>query len=267
MSIDGQSLKRFAFRVSREIDGLDCSATLCEYQGVCLTYDPNPFPRIVFENRDGEVAEVYSDGSILSKIENARLPVAALYLAVHVLTNVCNRAMPRGCNVDTVLPRGVCRNAFWGGDIDVGDVGDATIDLSDVEDPFEPGVLEPGSVVPFSVAAETLVDERRLPTNPRMPIFFVRTPLGFHVSRNVFEIIGDADAVAFFTELRAIVERRSKNKMHRASTYAYSRPANQLYVKNGEFTSDAYLLYATMGDAVFDEERGTFDLQWTALPI
>lgn len=260
-----ESLNRTVLRAAREIESVDSRKTIATYDDVSVDYDPNPVPRVVFENARGESVELYADGSLCACASGVRVPMLAVYVGAHALMNARGAAMPRGCHVDTALPGGVDRDAFWRGDASWRDLAGECMDASDVEDPFEPGVLEPGRVVPFSSAIdEILGDESRFPTNSRMPIAFVRTPVGRHATRDVFEI-DDADAIEFFSRLLSIVERRSKKKKRRGETYAIARPANQIRVKNGNVTADGYLLYATMDDASFDEALGTFDLTWTAI--
>jgi hypothetical protein len=214
---------------------------------------------------DTTIINIYNDGSVFCNCnKNYRISVILLYISVHILQNYENSTMSNQYNINSILPKGILKDLFWFGEYQYDDLKDYIVDIYDITEPIESGVIVSlnlyGSTISFKDAINELVLSENIPKNYDMPLCIIKTPEGIMCDENKFQFDDNWDCQEFLNKLHYLMMKSHKNK--KELHYNYSLSSTQIYIENCKFSVTSYIIYTTLNNIVFDHEKKTFYVIW-----
>ena len=212
--------------------------------------------------------DISRDGSTAVRSgDTCTVPLLCLYKAVQLLQIHYGRSIPRTDAIDAVVPPGL-RGLFWQGECTEEDL--AGIDAVFVHRPEEahPGVFLSfnmfGTTLSFMDAYNELLTDDNLPADPRFPVCAIKTPDGFMVSEDTFQIDECWSCQSFLSKLHHLMLESCRDRAP-GEKYTWRRSPAQVRILGAAQGSRAQVMYTSMSDIALDRSDMTFDVTWRAM--
>jgi hypothetical protein len=211
------------------------------------------------------IINIYNDGSVFCNINTPyRIPLILLYVSIHILQNYEKSTMINKYNINSILPKDILKDLFWFGEYQYDDLKEYIVDIYDITEPIESGVIISlnlyGSTISFKDAVNELLTSENIPKNYDMPICIIKTPDGIMIDENKFQFDDNWDCQEFLNKLHYLMMQSHKNK--KELYYNYTLPFTQIYIENCKLSETSHIIYTTLNNIVFDHEQKTFYVIW-----
>lgn len=212
-------------------------------------------------------ADISVDGAVVVRgADSCKVSLLQLYTAVQLLQIHYRRALPRTHAIDSNVPPSL-RELFWQGECTEEDLAGMEAEVLQEHGEAEPGVFLSlnmfGTTLSFMDAYNDLTEDN-LPTDKRFPVCTVKTPDGFMVSDEIFQMDDDWSCQSFLTKLHHLMLEACADRAP-GEKYTWKRGPAQVRIVGAPRGARAHVMYTSMADVALDRSDMTFEVTWRAM--
>ena len=214
--------------------------------------------------------DINQDGFISVRGSHAcNIALVDLYIAVQLLQVHYKKSIPRTTPINSLVPIGL-RDFFWQGECTEEDISGLEVEVLNKQENAEPGVFISlnmfGATISFMDAYNELLTEDNLAWDVTFPVCVVKTPHGFMVSQDIFQLDDCWGCQSFMGKLQHLMMEACHDRLP-GEKYTYKHGPAQLSVAGGNMDARSYVLYTTMSDVRLDKTDMTFDVVWRVMCV